>query len=111
MGCTVFLLGFWCQSHATDISSIDSSEDRVQNSTIVEPEWTKAEERALMRKLDFRVLFPCCVVYFLAYLDRANLGNVKILQKGLPSSLEESLHLKGNEFNWVSISSHPTWLS
>lgn len=69
----------------------------------MEPEWTKAEERALIRKLDFRVLFPCCVVYFLAYMDRANLGNVKILQKGLPSSLEESLGLAGNQFNWVSI--------
>jgi len=83
----------------------------VQNSTVVEPEWTKAEERALIRKLDFRVLFPCCVVYFLAYMDRANLGNVKILQKGLSSSLEESLDLKGNQFNWVSSSRYLLWLS
>jgi len=59
-----------------------------------------------MRKLDFRVLLPCCIVYFLAYLDRANLGNVKILQKGKPSSLEGSLGLEGNQFNWVTKPQH-----
>jgi hypothetical protein len=38
-----------------------------------------------VRKLDLRVLLPCCIIYFLAYLDRANLGIVKILQKGSAS--------------------------
>jgi hypothetical protein len=51
----------------------DSSEDRAQNVYSLAPEWTEKEERALIRKFDFRVLFPCCIVYFLAYLDRANL--------------------------------------
>ena len=32
-----------------------------------------AEEPRLVRKLDMRVLLPCCIVYFLAYLDRANM--------------------------------------
>lgn len=45
-------------------------------------DWDEVEERRLVRKLDLRVLLPCCIIYFLAYLDRANLGNVKILQKG-----------------------------
>lgn len=44
-------------------------------------------------------------------MDRANLANVKILQKGLPSSLEGSLDLKGNDFNWVSSSRYLIWLS
>jgi len=64
-------------------------------------DWDAAEERRLVRKLDFRVLLPCCIVYFLVYLDRANLGNVKILQSKTPDSLEESLHLHGLQFNWV----------
>ncbi|KFX93817.1 hypothetical protein O988_06615 [Pseudogymnoascus sp. VKM F-3808] len=82
----------------------DSSEDRAQNAYALAPEWTDSEEKALLRKFDFRVLFPCCIVYFLAYLDRANLGNVKILGTGTPASLENSLGLVGTEFNWsVSI--------
>ncbi len=56
-----------------------------------------------MRKLDSRVLFPCCIIYFLAYLDRANMGFVNVLQAGKLSSFEETLHLKGADFNWVRI--------
>lgn len=52
---------------------LDSSEDRVQEATVVAPEWTADEEKRLLRKLDLRVLLPACVVYFLAYLDRGNL--------------------------------------
>lgn len=36
-------------------------------------DWEPAEERRLIRKLDLRVMLPCCIVYFLAYLDRANM--------------------------------------
>lgn len=45
------------------------------------------------------------MIYVLAYLDRSNLGNVKILQKGGPDSLETSLNLKNGDFNWVGYSS------
>jgi len=48
-----------------------------------------------------RVLFPCCIIYFLAYLDRGNLGNVKILGAKTPNSLENTLHLHGKQFNWA----------
>ncbi|KAK5675706.1 hypothetical protein LTS10_011806 [Elasticomyces elasticus] len=79
----------------------DSSEDRIQNQTRGALEWTEQEERALVRKLDLRCLFPCCIIYFLAYVDRGNLGNVKILGAGTPNSLQHSLGLKGTEFNWA----------
>ncbi|KAF2187688.1 hypothetical protein K469DRAFT_685568 [Zopfia rhizophila CBS 207.26] len=62
------------------------------------------KERALLKILDFRVLLPGCIVYVIAYLDRGNLGNVKILQSGTQYSLVNSLNLKRTEFNFsVSI--------
>ncbi|KFZ24828.1 hypothetical protein V502_00686 [Pseudogymnoascus sp. VKM F-4520 (FW-2644)] len=79
----------------------DTSEDRIERLNTLEPDWEAKEERALVRKLDLRVLFPCVVIYVLAYLDRSNLGNVKILQKGGPDSLESSLNLANGEFNWA----------
>jgi hypothetical protein len=48
----------------------DSAEDRVQNNAVADQDWTSAEERALVRKLDLRVLFPCCIIYFIAYLGK-----------------------------------------
>jgi hypothetical protein len=65
-----------------------------------EKDWSDEEERALVRKLDVRVLLPCCIIYFLAYLDRANMGFVNVLQADKPDSFEESLNLKGTDFNW-----------
>lgn len=64
-------------------------------------DWDAAEERALVRKLDLRVLLPCCILYFLAYLDRANMGFVGTLQVGTPDSFSESLGLHGSDFNWA----------
>ncbi|KAL2864409.1 major facilitator superfamily domain-containing protein [Aspergillus lucknowensis] len=78
-----------------------TSEDRIERLTTVRADWADEEERRLVRKLDARVVFPCCVVYMLAYLDRSNLANVKILQAETPDSLETSLNLKGVEFNWA----------
>ena len=63
-------------------------------------DWDDAEERALVRKLDFRVLLPCYIVYFLAYLDRANMGFVNVLQADTADSFEESLNLHSTDFNW-----------
>ncbi|OAL38112.1 hypothetical protein AYO20_02564 [Fonsecaea nubica] len=79
----------------------DTSEDRIQNATVLTPDWTVEEERRLVRKLDFRVLFPACIIYFLAYMDRANLGNVKILGLGTESSIEGRLGMKGADFSWA----------
>lgn len=47
-------------------------------------------------------VFMIGIVYILAYLDRSNLANFKILQNETPDSLEASLGLKGIEFNWAS---------
>lgn len=73
-------------------------------------DWSTAEEATLVRKIDRRVLFPACIVWFMAYLDRANLGNVRILQGGTPYSLENALHLTANQFNWVSFVQHPSYI-
>jgi hypothetical protein len=81
-------------------SNSDINQYGIEHVTVVE-DWTAAEERALVRKLDLRVLFPCCIVYFLAYLDRANMGFVNILQEGTSDSFTNSLKLHGTEFNWV----------
>jgi hypothetical protein len=64
-------------------------------------DWDEAEERRLVRKLDFRVMLPCCIIYFLAYMDRANIANVAILQQGTNDSLDGSFNLKNDDFNLV----------
>lgn len=77
-----------------------ASQDRAEEVNAVK-DWTDEEEKKLVRKLDLRVLFPCCILYFLAYLDRANMGYAATMQSKKPGNIREDLNLVGTEFNWA----------
>lgn len=83
----------------------DSSQDRIQALAVLDKDWSPEEERALVRKLDIRLLPACFMIFLLAYIDRGNIGSIRILQHGGPDSLEVSLNLHGTTFNWVRKSS------
>jgi len=57
------------------------------------------DERALVRKLDKRILPIACILYLFAYLDRTNLGNAKL--QGIE---EDALggDPTGQLFDWVN---------
>ncbi|KZV90269.1 MFS general substrate transporter [Exidia glandulosa HHB12029] len=57
-----------------------------------------AAERALVRKIDLRVLPILCLMYFCSFIDRGNIGNARL--QGLP---EDVLHgdPTGQQFDWV----------
>ena len=50
-------------------------------------------ERALVRKLDIRVLLPIAVIFFWAFVDRVNIGYARL------QHLEKDLGMVGNDFN------------
>jgi MFS family permease len=57
------------------------------------PEEKAQNERKLLRKLDFTLIPWLCILYLLAFLDRANIGNAKI------AGLTHDLGLTTNQFN------------
>ncbi|KAI1272103.1 major facilitator superfamily domain-containing protein [Xylaria sp. FL0933] len=52
-----------------------------------------AAEKKLLRKCDLHVLPPVTFIFFLAFLDRTNIGNAKI------QGLTDDLHLTGHDYN------------
>lgn len=62
--------------------------DEVEHVSTVR-DWDEAEERRLVRKLDVRVLLPCCIMYFLAYLDRVSIVSCVTPDQMLTSRLGE----------------------
>ncbi|GAP92265.1 putative MFS general substrate transporter [Rosellinia necatrix] len=52
-----------------------------------------AAERKLVRKCDLHVIPPIALIFFLAFLDRTNIGNARI------QGLEEDLNLTGHDYN------------
>ncbi|KZS88571.1 MFS general substrate transporter [Sistotremastrum niveocremeum HHB9708] len=57
------------------------------------PTLTAAEEKALYRKIDLRLMPILSLMYLLSFMDRGNIGNAKI------QGLTTQLHLVGNEYN------------
>ncbi|KAK6458183.1 pantothenate transporter FEN2 [Scheffersomyces xylosifermentans] len=53
-------------------------------------------EARLLLKLDWFILSFCCLMYWINYLDRANLANAYV------SGMQEDLGMKGNEFNLIN---------
>ncbi|KAJ3336911.1 hypothetical protein HDU93_001979 [Gonapodya sp. JEL0774] len=51
-------------------------------------DWSPAEEKALVRKLDLRIL-----LMFIGYLDRQNVANAKVLNVGTPDQKERGLRM------------------
>ncbi|KAI0399989.1 major facilitator superfamily domain-containing protein [Xylaria palmicola] len=52
-----------------------------------------AAEKRLVRKCDLRVIPPISLIFFLAFLDRTNIGNARI------QGLDEDLKLSGHDYN------------
>ncbi|GLI79471.1 hypothetical protein PoHVEF18_007807 [Penicillium ochrochloron] len=63
--------------------------------TIASVEIDPKAERALVWKFDLRLLPVLAIMYLFNSLDKSNLGNAKT------AGLEDSLHLKGNQYNMI----------
>ncbi|KAL6244531.1 hypothetical protein RBB50_008773 [Rhinocladiella similis] len=57
------------------------------------PELSHAAQKRLMRKIDLRLIPMLFVLFLLAFIDRVNIGNAKVL------GIEKELGLHGNQFN------------
>lgn len=56
------------------------------------PNPTNINEKALLRRLDLKLLPPLTLLYLLSFLDRSNVGNAKL------EGLTADLHITGNQY-------------
>ncbi|KAE9369192.1 putative pantothenate transporter [Stipitochalara longipes BDJ] len=75
------------------ISVYDKSQYECRH--VVDPklEWTAAEERKLVRKLDWHVCLWACTMFFALQVDRGNLS------QAVSDNMLDQLHLSTNQFN------------
>lgn len=59
------------------------------------PRYSKKDEDAVIRKLDWHLMPLIFVLYSLSVLDRSNLGNARI------SGMEDDIDLKGKRYDWL----------
>lgn len=77
---------------STDNSN-SSNDDTVPIPSLVDGE----EEKALVRKIDLRLLPAIWLMYLLSYIDRTNIGNAKV------AGLQDDLHLSSGQYSLALI--------
>lgn len=76
-------------------------EDVAQDSNLPEEvqarlsRFTKGEEEAVIRKLDWHLMPLIFVLYSLSVLDRSNLGNAKV------AGMQNDINIGGNRYSWL----------
>jgi MFS family permease len=55
-------------------------------------------ERALLRRQDKRIIPLSASIYFLAYLDRSNIGNAKVLNSSTKNDMQTETHTTNYQF-------------
>lgn len=72
-------------------------------------EWTKEEEKAVVRKVDWHVATWACIMFFALNVDRGN------LKQAVSDNLLNQLHLSTNDYNYGQCIRHlqgvPAYLS
>jgi len=59
---------------------------------------SSAAERALLRKQDIRIIPLSASIYFLAYLDRSNIGNAKVLNSSTKNDMQTETNTTNYQF-------------
>nr|OQO22109.1 hypothetical protein B0A51_12558 [Rachicladosporium sp. CCFEE 5018] len=63
--------------------------------------FSRAEDKAIMKKVDRRFLLLVGILYMTKNIDYQNAANVKVLQVGQPSDVLRELNITPNAYNWV----------
>ncbi|KAL9058858.1 MAG: hypothetical protein Q9206_001748 [Seirophora lacunosa] len=66
--------------------------------------YTSEEERAVLRRLDRRLVLFIALLYMLGFLDRSNIGNAKV------AGLVDDLSLNSSQYEWLLRSFYITYL-
>ncbi|KAH8812217.1 retrograde regulation protein 2 [Xylogone sp. PMI_703] len=76
---------------------VEAVSSEVQHGKVVEHQsrFTKEEEEAVIRKLDWHLMPLIFTLYSLSVLDRSNLGNAKI------AGMQDDINLSGNRYSWL----------
>lgn len=81
--------------------NITAADPLHHNSNHHDPAWagddvnfSHVDERAVLRKMDLRLMPMLTLLYLLSFLDRGNIGNAKI------EGLVESLNMTELQYNW-----------
>ncbi|KAJ5350431.1 hypothetical protein N7541_008158 [Penicillium brevicompactum] len=80
--------------------SIDGYDPELMNGRTL---LTAAEEKKLLRKIDWRLMTLCSLIFMFKNLDSNNTSNARIMNKGTDQNIMTQLGITSNEYNLVTV--------
>ncbi|CAG8204537.1 unnamed protein product [Penicillium olsonii] len=80
--------------------SIDGYDPELMNGRTL---LTAAEEKKLLRKIDWRLMTLCSLIFMFKNLDSNNASNARIMNKGTDQNIMTQLGITSNEYNLVTV--------
>ena len=64
---------------------------------------TAAEEKALLRRIDWRMMTICSFLFLLKNMDADNISNARIMNRGTPRNIMTELKLTSDEYSLLTV--------
>lgn len=64
---------------------------------------TAEEEKALMRRVDWRMMTICSILFLLKNIDADNISNARIMNKGTDSNIMTELNMTSDQYNLLNV--------
>ncbi|KAE9984374.1 hypothetical protein EG328_008860 [Venturia inaequalis] len=90
------------QAERLEDVDFDEEEDKEE---VLQGNWTIKEEKAVVKKMDRRVVLFVALLYLLSFLDRSNIGNARI------AGLEVDLQLSEGQYEWLLSGFYITYIA
>ncbi|KAI8313250.1 pantothenate transporter [Colletotrichum sp. SAR11_59] len=81
----------------SDVSGFDA------NRMLARSLLTAAEEKALMRRVDFRIMTICSLLFLMKNIDADNISNARIMNKGTSRNIMTQLGMTSDEYNLLNV--------
>jgi hypothetical protein len=64
---------------------------------------TAEEEKALMRRVDWRLMSICSLLFLMKNLDADNISNARIMNKGTDRNIMTELNMTSDQYNLLTV--------
>lgn len=95
------------EAAAKDVDGFDA--ERMRDRSLL----TAAEEKALLRKIDWRLMTVCSILFLIKNIDADNISNARIMNKGTDRNIMKQLGMTSDQYNLLAVlyyvSSYETW--
>ncbi|KAH7303988.1 major facilitator superfamily domain-containing protein [Stachybotrys elegans] len=107
-GLTVFRRGEQIDD-ATASKTVDGFDaERMRDRSLL----TSEEEKALMRRVDWRIMTICSLLFLMKNLDADNISNARIMNRGTDTNIMAQLNMTSDQYNLLNVLYYPsTWQS